>query len=167
MEGVIYSKKYPKESAEEKYKELLETAEGEPEKPDLTCEEIIAKIFKDVTYKELPGREEKSQRFIQQAIKISEEYELDIEIQKLDTSIIIYISFDGPRILARELKLLIAVADNVETFSDVFDRDITLVLQYYTKAVYRRGRCINYIDEEPEKSIEAVLQSFPPQGKKQ
>lgn len=159
MTNVIYSKKYPKVSVE---------AKGErSKKPNLTHEEIIAKIFRDITYKELPGREEKSRRFIQQAIEISEEYELDVEIQRLDISIMVYLSFDGPNILARELRLLIAVADTVETFSNVFDRDVTLVLQYYTKAVYRRGRCINYIDEEAEKSIEAVLQTFPKYGEKQ
>lgn len=159
MTNIIYSKKYPKVSVEVKEEPL--------KKPNLTPGEIIAKIFRDITYKELPGREEKSRRFIQQAIEISEEYEFDVEIQKTDISTMVYLSFDSPNILARELKLLIAVADTVETFSNVFDRDVTLVLQYYTKAVYRRGRCINYINEEAEKSIEAVLQSFPMYGEKQ
>lgn len=154
MPNIIYSKKYPKETEDDldaliaeslirlSDKELdgLLEPEQEANPQRMTYEEIMAEIHKDVTYEDLPGREEKSREFIQRAIEVSIDWEFDIEIRKYLESVIVDLSFDGSRPLGNDVKELIDMADDLEIFLDAGDRDVTLNLQYYTKAVYRRGR---------------------------
>lgn len=150
----IYMKKSSKETIEDdsfdtlirealiklndKELEVLGEPEDEPTPARMTYEEIMEEIFRDVTYEDLPDR--KGDEFIQLAIRVSEENKFDIEIKEFTESIMVNISFDGSKALEGDFKRLISMADDMEIFSKIHNRDVTINLQYYTKAVYRRGR---------------------------
>lgn len=140
MPNIIYSKKYPKEtSAEDNIDTLIENLDCS----SVNHGETMAKILKDTTYESLPDREKTSKKFIQLAIEVSMEDDIDVAIWELEASILADIAFDGLRAMGSNLKELIDMADSFEIFLDEGDRDILLELQYYTKAIYRGGQLIH------------------------
>lgn len=134
---IIYSKKYPVRD----YTAMMEQQKELPEGLIPTYDEMMERIARDITYEVLPERKEKSRKFIQGAIKISEIYEYDIEIRELDTHIQVHIAFDAPSPLGL-LRHLIGAADDTDIFLDSNGRNITLLLEYYTHGIYLRGRRI-------------------------
>ena len=74
-EEVIYEKKFPKwemPSDEELAENKVDTDEP---KERLTFEQIMERIYKDVTYVPIPERAEKAKAFIRKAIEVSELYD--------------------------------------------------------------------------------------------
>ena len=84
MGEIIYEKHFHKEIIEELEKERIDLVEafGEDAKQAPSFDEIMKKIYSNVTYLALPEREKMAQAFIETAIEISNDYELDIEIEE-------------------------------------------------------------------------------------
>lgn len=146
MSNIIYSKKFPKEMFE-KYdrfdvsvKDAAEAGKSQSAPPKATGKDYLAEIEKNITYEDLPERRGKSKEFIVRAICASNSWRFDIEIQELPYCIIVDLSFDGSRPLGSDVKELIEMADDLEIFLNARNRDVTLNLLFYTKAVYQRGR---------------------------
>ena len=84
MGEIIYEKHFHKETIEELEKERIDLVEafGEDAKQAPSFNEIMKMIYSNVTYLALPEREKMAQTFIETAIEISNDYELDIEIEE-------------------------------------------------------------------------------------
>lgn len=79
MGEIIYKKQFHREPIDETEPEVANfTDSGNAPSFD----EIMKEIYSNVTYLVLPGREKKARNFIQKAIEISNDYELDIEIRE-------------------------------------------------------------------------------------
>ena len=77
---IIYEKHFHKETIEEIEKDRINFVEaiGEDAEQAPSFDEIMKKIYSNVTYLVLPEREKMAQTFIETAIEISNDYELDI-----------------------------------------------------------------------------------------
>ena len=84
MGEIIYEKHFYKETIEEIEKERIDFVEafGEDAEQAPSFDEIMKKIYSNVTYLVLPEREKMAKTFIKTAIEISNDYELDIEIEE-------------------------------------------------------------------------------------
>ena len=80
MGEIIYEKHFHKETIEAIEKERIDFVEafGEDAEQAPSFNEIMKKIYSNVTYLVLPEREKMAQTFIETAIEISNDYELDI-----------------------------------------------------------------------------------------
>ena len=95
----------------------------------------------------IPEKIEKADEFIKLAIEISELYELDTKISEKDSCIEVNYSFD----CAGDMVFLLSVfrkADSISFFTGIYGFDITISLDYYTHAVYNKGRLVRPIDSE-------------------
>ena len=84
MGEIIYEKHFHKETIAEIEKDRIDFVEaiGEDAEHAPSFDEIMKKIYSNVTYLVLPEREKMAQTFIETAIEISNDYELDIEIEE-------------------------------------------------------------------------------------
>lgn len=84
MGEIIYEKHFHKETIEEIERERIDFVEafGEDAEQAPSFDEIMKKIYSNVTYLVLPEREKMAKTFIKTAIEISNDYELDIEIEE-------------------------------------------------------------------------------------
>ena len=84
MGEIIYEKHFHKDTIEEIERERIDFVEafGEDAEQAPSFDEIMKKIYSNVTYLVLPEREEMAKTFIKTAIEISNDYELDIEIEE-------------------------------------------------------------------------------------
>lgn len=138
--GVVYERKYPKVDAEALYREMEEQASDETGQPS-TFNEIMAKIYSNTAYVIMPQREQECEAFIEVAIEVSELYEIDCKITNHFDHVTVNYSFDCAGNM-RELKRVFSLADDYSFFAGIYDRDITVCLDYYTHAVVRNGRVI-------------------------
>lgn len=139
-EEVIYEKKYPKceMPSDEELAEVDITPDEEVE--HLTFEQIMEKIYKDVTYVLMPERIEKAKEFVRKAIEVSEAYEMDIKIERRTSHISVTYYFDFGGAMKR-LTDIIGMADDLAFFGRKDkEYDIVMSLDFYTHAVYRNGR---------------------------
>lgn len=93
------------------------------------------KILNQV-YIPIPERIKASAAFIQIAIKLSEQYELDTTIERHDTHITVRYSFDccgGIRGIAQ----ILGMVDEFAFFKDLYGKDITVSMDYYTHIIAR------------------------------
>lgn len=136
VEKVIYEKKYPKESTEEL--QVLQDRCGEPTVP---FEKFFKQLCEDLVYILIPSRQEAAGEFIRVAREISEQYQIDIKITQHTGNICVDLYFNsGCRI--QYLKDIIVLADDIGLFANIFGYEIVLSLDFYTRAVYLRGRQI-------------------------
>jgi len=138
MEKLIYSKRYPKPDREEMNKEL---ERAKKEGPSLRDREFIDSLFDRITYKEIPGRKEKSKVFVAAAIKVAEDGEYDIEIYEAEDKITVEFSFDLSRPL-NDLKNHIIAADEIDALADKGGREVKLALYFFTKSSHLNGKQI-------------------------
>ena len=138
---IIYEKKYPRFNAEEALREANEAFPETPSETKPTYEEIIEKIYGNLTYELMPERKAKSEKLVSAAIKVSELYDLDITVKRYIDHISITYSFDCCGGL-KYINKVIGMADQTSYFTNVHGKDITIVLDYYTHTVYREGRAI-------------------------
>ena len=135
-EGIIYEKTFPREAIPENNAEDTK-ANNDTER--ISFEEIMERIYKNVVYVLMPGREEKAKHFIRKAIEVSELYELDIKIVKHFS----HISADYYFNSGGQMKYLLEVireADDISFFANIKGYEIVMCLDFYTHATYRNGR---------------------------
>lgn len=138
MGEIIYKKQFHREPIDETEPEVANfTDSGNAPSFD----EIMKEIYSNVTYLVLPGREKKARNFIQKAIEISNDYELDIEIREHLSHISVTYTFDCCAGMGF-LKSIIEMADDISFFDHIGVYDLVMSLDFYTKAVFKRGRLI-------------------------
>ena len=98
-------------------------------------------IYSNVTYLALPEREKMAQTFIETAIEISNDYELDIEIEEHLSHISATYYFDCGACMGF-LKRIIEMSDDISFFEHIKGFDMAMSLDFYTKAVFKRERLI-------------------------
>lgn len=137
---VIYKKQFPKWEMPETDDLLADNAPSS-ENDNITFEEIMRRIYKDMVYVLLPNRQEKAKEFIETAIEVSELYEMDIEIEQHLSHISVSYYFDCGGGM-KHLIDIISKADDVAFFRPKEGCDIIMSLDFYTHAEYRNGRRI-------------------------
>ena len=110
---------------------------------------MLEQIERDRTLILLPERYVESKVFIKKAISVAELYDLDTKITEHDSHITVDYSFDcgGDAVF---LINVIEMADSISFFTKIFDREVTISLDYYTHAVYLKNRLIAPIDRRRE-----------------
>ena len=79
--------------------------------------------------------------FIKTAIEISNDYELDIEIEEHLSHISATYYFDCGACMGF-LRRIIEMSDDISFFDHIKGFDMVMSLDFYTKAVFKRGRLI-------------------------
>lgn len=138
---IIYEKKYPHIDlmAELAHAEAKESRETEMHMA--TFDEMMEKTYANTTYILIPERIESSKKFIQTAIEVSALYKLDIRIERHVDHISVDYSFHCGGGM-REINRVFGMADQFSFFKDIFGRDITISMDYFTHAVVRNGRIV-------------------------
>lgn len=138
---VIYKKDFPKWEMPtmEEISKMNTTPTEETE--HLTFEEIMQRIYKDMVYVLVPGREVKAKAFIRKAIEVSELYELDIKIEHHLSHISATYYFDCGGCM-KHLIDIIKLADDVAFFRPKEGHDIIMSLDFFTHIEYRNCRQI-------------------------
>lgn len=135
MAKTLYKKRYPKKEAAE----LFIPFERKDEPKKISFDDIMQELFQDTVYVRIPERKENAKRFIQTAIEVSNTYEIDIKIEEHLSHLTVYYYFDCSGCMGF-LKQVVAYADDLTFFSHIEGYDIVMAIDYYTHAVYRRGR---------------------------
>ncbi|MCD8357155.1 MAG: hypothetical protein LUE11_11395 [Clostridia bacterium] len=136
MSVIIYEKKYPKVDITKLGE--ANAADMNDEMEELTYEQIVQKIYKAVLYVPIPEREQTAKDFIKTAVRISNEYEIDIRISQQFSHISVDLYFDAAGGMGF-LKELIAYSDDIAFFSHADGHEIVLSLDCYTSLVYKNG----------------------------
>ena len=134
MGEIIYEKHFHKETIEEIERERIDFVEafGEDAEPV---------SYTNVTYLVLPEREKMAKTFIKTAIEISNDYELDIEIEEHLSHISATYYFDCGACMGF-LRRIIEMSDDISFFDHIKGFDMVMSLDFYTKAVFKRDRLI-------------------------
>lgn len=138
MAKTLYKKRYPKKENAE----LFFSFERKDKLKKISFEDIMQELFQDTVYVCIPERKENAKRFIQTAIEVSNTYEIDIKIEEHLSHLTVYYYFDCSGCMGF-LKRVVAYADDLAFFSHIEGYDIVMAIDYYTHAVYRRGRRMN------------------------
>lgn len=142
-EEVIYEKKFPKWEMPSDEELAEDKVDADEPKERLTFEQIMEKIYKDVTCVPMPERTEEAKAFLRKAIEVSELYEMDVKIEKRTShiSVTYYFDFGGEM---KHLTGIIGMADNIAFFGRKDkEYDIVMSLDFYTHTVFRNGRQVN------------------------
>ncbi len=139
---IIYRKEYPRRSPLQMLKMSEQTNSDRKTHCNITFDELVNRITKDVTFVPLPERVESSKEFIRLAIEVSEIYEISVKIERSAASITVeyYFNCGG---CWREINRVFGMADEIAFFTDTDGFDITVVLDYFTHAKVRRGKIID------------------------
>lgn len=143
MGEIIYRKQFHRETLEEIEANLSDFSEEHEECNDkaASLEEILKEIYSNVTYVVLPEREKRVKTFIKTAIEISNDYELDIEIEEHLSHISATYYFDCGASMGF-LRQIIEMSDDITFFDHIKGFDLVMSLDFYTKAVFKRDRLI-------------------------
>jgi hypothetical protein len=143
MGEIIYRKQFHGETLEEIEANLSDFAEDHEDFNGnaASLEEILKEIYSNVTYIVLPEREKRAKTFIKTAIEISNDYELDIEIEEHLSHISATYYFDCGAGMGF-LKQIIEMSDDITFFDHIKGFDLVMSLDFYTKAVFKRNRLI-------------------------
>lgn len=152
--AIIYEKHYPHPTLEEEMKELeeyMKEHESDPgyePSPTPLFKEFCQSIAENTTLILIPEKAKRAEDFIKLAIEASKIYELDTKISREDSHIAVDYSFDSAGDMAL-LKPVFRQADSISFFSGVHCFDITVSLDYYTHAVFHKGRLVlpQFVDE--------------------
>ena len=96
---------------------------------------------KDLTFKPLPQRAKVAKQFVNKAIEISEQYEIETVIHEFIDHYSVEFYFDFCP-FGRFLKGLILFSDDMDIISDVNGYKICMRLDFYTQAKLRKGKQI-------------------------
>ncbi len=143
MGEIIYKKQFHRETIDEIEAAISDSKEdlGDDFEQAITFDEIMKKIYSDVTYLVLPKREKKAKAFIKTAIEISNDYKIDIEIEEHLSHISVTYYFDCCAGMGF-LREIIEMADDISFFNHIKSYDLVMSLDFYTKAVFKRDRLI-------------------------
>lgn len=131
---IIYEKEYPKETPEE------QTYEPEGRRtPDISFEEYMRRGYENRFFIPIPDRENGAKAFVAAAKDVSELYRLDVKITEHIDHISADFYFNAGGSL-RYMKEVLKLADDVSFFANVCGYEIIMSLDYYTHAVFVRGR---------------------------
>lgn len=133
MGEIIYKKQFHREPIDKTEPEVANfTDSGNAPSFD----EIMKEIYSNVTYLVLPGREKKARNFIQKAIEISNDYELDIEIREHLSHISVTYTFDCCAGMGF-LKSIIEMADDISfltiSAATIWSCPSTFIQRQYSK----------------------------------
>lgn len=131
-------REYPHKTAEEKAESHTKEL---PEVPHPSFEEFYQNMMSRRCLILLPERIQSAERFIKTAVEVGEIYELDTKIERMDSHISVTYQFNCGGEMDHLISIL-RLADTVSFFTDPGGFDITLVLDYYTHAVYQGERLI-------------------------
>ena len=140
MDKILYEMRYPKDDPEE-----LQTWVDEIHTEMATCgplpsfDSFLNRLYQNMAYIPLPSRQSGCKKFVATAIRLSKEYLLDVKIVKHFERISVAYYFDG-RSSMGFLKEILGLADDIAIFADESGFEIGLHLEYYTHAVYQKGR---------------------------
>lgn len=142
----IYSKRFPKKD-DAFMRELSEQADSDEEnyEPSVTFEEFKRHIIEDSVYVVDPKKMKERQTFINLAIELSSEYEINMDITEYCYRVEVKIYADDSS-FAGYLKTLFArlitMCDRISHFANLKEKefDLTLILDYHTHAHYLDGR---------------------------
>lgn len=140
MSEIIYKRTYPRETLEEALTEarLAEAPQGHLP----PFQEFYQQMLLRQTRILLPERAPLAEEFISLAIKTGETYEIDTRITRDESHISVEYRFDCGGELDALLPLL-RRADSVSFFTGIDGFDLTLVLDFYTHAVYQGDRLLH------------------------
>ena len=138
MGEIIYKKQFCKERIEEIEPEMTNFTDSSHAP---SFEEIMKEIYSGVSYLALPQREKQAKAFIKAAIDLSNAYEVDIEIEEHFSHISVNYFFYCSAAMGF-LKKIIQMADDISFFDHINGYDLVMSLDFYTKAVFKRGRLI-------------------------
>lgn len=138
MGEIIYKKQFCKEPIEEIEPEMTNFTDSSHAP---SFEEIMKEIYSGVSYLALPQREKQAKAFIKAAIDLSNAYEVDIEIEEHFSHISVNYFFNCSAAMGF-LKKIIQMADDISFFDHINGYDLVMSLDFYTKAVFKRGRLI-------------------------
>lgn len=145
---LIYEKHYPHPSFEDKMRELEEykrDLESQPDyqpEPVKPFEEFYREMVENRTLILLPDIIVQAEDFIKLAVEVAELYEFDTTIKRKDSHIEVNYSFDCGGELDY-LTPIIGQADSISFFAGIHGFEITLSLDFYTHAVYDKGRLLH------------------------
>ena len=139
MGEIIYKKQFHREPIDETEPEVANFADN-GNAPSF--DEIMKEIYSNVTYLVLPEREKMAKTFIKTAIEISNDYELDIEIEEHLSHISATYYFDCGACMGF-LRRIIEMSDDISFFDHIKGFDMVMSLDFYTKAVFKRDRLIH------------------------
>lgn len=142
---VIFEKKYPKLDWAELEAEMEKERKFCSGDQNLTADEIVDRMSKDIKTVEMPERRKTVIAFIQNVTQIAETYEVDVRITQYETHVTADFFFDGGGRMGF-LKEAIAYADDISIFQDKDGADFKLSIDHYTHAVYRKGRKVLPLD---------------------
>lgn len=146
--AVIYKKQYPHPTLEEEMREWevsqKETgASPHPSSgPTPTPEDFYRDLIENRTLILLPEKMRGAKAFLRLAIETSKRYRLDTEISREESHITVTYSFS----CSADMDFLIPIlrrADSISFFPSPCGLDITIALDYYTHAVYSKGRLLH------------------------
>lgn len=136
--SIIYEKHYPRNVFSELSENKVEPSTAATQ---LSFEQIMGKIHRDIVCVALPEKQAASKAFLKTAIAISTTYEIDVKILQHLERIEVKYYFDYA-VDVGFLKDVIMFADDISFFRDVEGFNLVLSLDFYTHAVYRKERCI-------------------------
>ena len=140
MGEIIYEKHFHKETIEAIEKERIDFVEafGEDAEQAPSFNEIMKKIYSNVTYLVLPEREKMAKTFIETAIEISNDYELDIEIEEHLSHISATYYFDCGACMGF-LRRIIEMSDDISFFLTTLRALIWSCPSTFTQRLYSKG----------------------------
>lgn len=140
MGEIIYEKTYPKEGFEDMLRPQDESDNGAGAEHRMPAtEQFFRQLEANYTCVLLPASQKPAAAFVQTAIEVSELYQLDIKITRHIGHISVnyyFASAAGMRYLLEAVRL----ADNISFFTDINGYELVLSLDYYTHAVFYKGR---------------------------
>lgn len=148
--NLIYSKRYAPPWEEEDVKAFAEAPQT-PEKRKAAKEsfrEFMRKLREESTYIPIPGAEEKARLFSALAKRLSQTYELDIDIEQQPYFVCVNFHLycaSYPGGMTRAFSELFSLCDQFASFLLTTEKsDFTLSLTLYTHKHYMSGRLVNF-----------------------
>lgn len=142
MAKVIYEKRFPKKDVDELFESLEASAELQDELMPPSFQDMMNKLNRNTVYVLMPEREASAQQFLRTAIDVSSTYQLDIKVEEHRSHITVYYYFNSSGCMGF-LRRVLEYADDLAFFTNIKGYDIVMAIDYYTHAVYRRGRKVN------------------------
>ena len=135
---IIYEKKYPKIDYRKEFEEQAAYGGTEESEKKLSSEEFMKGLFADIRYIPIPKRIAECERFINEAIRFSELYELNLDITRYDDCVRAHFSFDFFSRM-KYINHLFGMADEISFFRGNGNCDISMELDFYTHVLERHG----------------------------
>lgn len=138
---VIFERHYPSVDEELDEAALAEIDNRCETVKEMSSDDIIDRLTRDIEIVELPERKKSVQEFIRTVKLTAETYEIDTRITEYDTHVSadFYFDFGGAMGWMKEV---MAFADDVLFFHPKEGFEIIMTIEHYTHAVYRKGKKI-------------------------